>query len=248
MAVYRQIYPSFWTDPKVEDDFTPEDKYFYLYLLTNQHTSICGCYELSYRQMSRETGYNEDTAKRLLQRMQNVHRVLCYDEQTKEVLILNWYKYNWTRSDKFLTGIRKTVEYIKTPSFKEYVVGLLNGDTVSIPYVTGMDTSVSVTVTGSVSESVSVSASAKPQKHKYGYYGHVLLTDDELAKLQERFPTDWEDRIGRLDEGIELKGYKYKNHYLAILKWAESSKPTKNANRVMDELNRIYDDAVRSGE
>ena len=30
MAVYRTIHISFWTDTKVVDDFTPEDKYFYL--------------------------------------------------------------------------------------------------------------------------------------------------------------------------------------------------------------------------
>ena len=43
MAVFRTISNSFWTDSKVDDTFTPEDKYFYLYLLTNPHTNICGC-------------------------------------------------------------------------------------------------------------------------------------------------------------------------------------------------------------
>lgn len=27
MAIYRNVQLSFWTDNKVEDDFTPEDKY-----------------------------------------------------------------------------------------------------------------------------------------------------------------------------------------------------------------------------
>ena len=40
MATYRQIYISFWSDTKVCDDFTPEDKYFYIYLLTNPHTNM----------------------------------------------------------------------------------------------------------------------------------------------------------------------------------------------------------------
>ena len=66
MAVFRTISNSFWTDSKVDDTFTPEDKDFYLYLLTNPHTNICGCYEISNKQMSRETGYNEDTIKRLI--------------------------------------------------------------------------------------------------------------------------------------------------------------------------------------
>ena len=32
MARYRNVSTSFWEDNKVVDDFTPEDKYIYLYL------------------------------------------------------------------------------------------------------------------------------------------------------------------------------------------------------------------------
>lgn len=65
----------------------------------------------------------------------------------------------------------------------------------------------------------------KQTKHKYGEYKNVLLTDTEYGKLKERFP-DVDARIKKLDEGIELKGYKYKSHYLAIIKWAEKDKPS----------------------
>ena len=27
-----------------------------------------------------------------------------------------------------------------------------------------------------------------------------------------------------MDEGVELKGYKYKSHYLAIIKWSQNEK------------------------
>lgn len=59
----------------------------------------------------------------------------------------------------------------------------------------------------------------KPMKHKYGEYNNVLLTDDELCKLKDKFP-DWEDRIERLSGYIESKGAKYKSHYATILNWA----------------------------
>lgn len=121
MAYYRTISLSFWTDSKVDDNFTPEDKYFYLYLLTNPHTNICGCYEISHKQMERETGYNLDTVKRLLGRMEKEHRVIAYSVETKEVLILNWHKYNWTRSEKVLKSVRETAQYIKNSSFKEFI-------------------------------------------------------------------------------------------------------------------------------
>ena len=61
-------------------------------------------------------------------------------------------------------------------------------------------------------------AKRKPQKHKYGQYQHVLLTDEQLLKLKAEYP-NYLDLITYLDEYIEMKGYKAKNHYLAIKKW-----------------------------
>ena len=151
MAVYRQIYMKFWNDDsKVVDEFTPEDKYFFLYLMTNPHTNLTGCYELSMKAAARETGYNEETIVRLMDRMERVHKVICYDRDTKEVLIVNWHKYNWTASDKLLQSVRNQLQFIRSNKFREYVEGMVNGDTVSIPYGYGMDTSISVSVTDTV--------------------------------------------------------------------------------------------------
>ena len=62
--------------------------------------------------------------------------------------------------------------------------------------------------------------SAKQVKHKYGEYQHILLTDDELDRLKKDFgETDTQKAIKLLDEAIEMKGYKYKSHNLAIRKW-----------------------------
>ena len=60
----------------------------------------------------------------------------------------------------------------------------------------------------------------KKEKHKHGEYAHVLLTDDELSKLEDEFGIDKTDKAIRfLDEYIEMKGAKYKSHYLAMRKW-----------------------------
>lgn len=56
------------------------------------------------------------------------------------------------------------------------------------------------------------------KKHKYGEYKHVLLTDDDLEYLKSKY-TNYEELIKYLDEYIEMKGYKAKNHKLAIEKW-----------------------------
>ena len=146
MAIYRTIQMTFWTDSKVIDDFTPEDRYFYLYLMTNPHTNLAGCYELSMTQMATETGYTKETIGKLIERMETKHNVIRYSLVTKEVLIMNWNKYNWTSSPKFRIPLQKEIESVKNVNFKAFLEGLLYGnDTVSIPYQYGSDTTVTVT-------------------------------------------------------------------------------------------------------
>jgi hypothetical protein len=60
----------------------------------------------------------------------------------------------------------------------------------------------------------------KKEKHKYGEYAHVLLTNDEKAKLDSEFGIDeTAAAIKYLDEYIEMKGTSYKSHYMALRKW-----------------------------
>lgn len=146
MAIYRNIQFSFWSDSKVTDDFTPEDKYFYLYLLTNPQTNICGCYQISYSQMENQTGYNRETINRLIERFEKVHNVIRFCADTKEILILNWHKYNLNKSEKTLTGAESVANYIKTPEFKEYVfhvIDCIRNDTPCMGYQCPIQASVS---------------------------------------------------------------------------------------------------------
>ena len=67
------------------------------------------------------------------------------------------------------------------------------------------------------------SATATATRHQYGQYKNVLLSDDEMSKLQSEFP-DWEQRIERLSEYIASKGAKYKSHLATIRAWARKDK------------------------
>lgn len=148
MATYRNIQMSFWTDSKVTDDFTPEDRYFYLYLMTNPHTNLAGCYELSLKIASNETGYTKEVIENLIDRFTTVHNLIRYSRNTKEVLILNWSKFNWTSSEATMKGVRKSVSEVKDLEFKGFLESLLNKEEgVSIPPMDGMGETVTFTDT-----------------------------------------------------------------------------------------------------
>lgn len=189
MAIYRNIQMSFWTDSKIVDEFTPEDRYFYLYLFTNPHTNLAGCYELSTKQASVELGYDIYAVKSLLRRFEEVHGVIKYAERTKEVLILNWHKYNWTNSSKFRKPLLEEIQRIKTDAFRNYLLNIYNNNTVSIPYAYPMDTTVAVTDTVSDTDTDSVAVDMND-----------LLSTDEIHKLYERY-----ERAGDLIEQVQAE-------------------------------------------
>ena len=68
----------------------------------------------------------------------------------------------------------------------------------------------------------------KPVKHKYGLYKNVLLSDEDMQKLQAEFP-DYKERIERLSEYMDYKGTKYKNHLSTIRAWARKDEQAKKA-------------------
>ena len=89
----------------------------------------------------------------------------------------------------------------------------------------------------------------KVVKHKYGEYSNVLLTTEELEKLQNEYP-DCDERIERLSSYVASTGKVYKSHYATIRNWArkDAEKPkvqvkakTQAKNKFNDFPQREYD-------
>ena len=85
----------------------------------------------------------------------------------------------------------------------------------------------------------------KPAKHTFGEYKHVRLSDEELEKLKNEYSEELTNTaITYLDEYIEMKGYKAKNHYLCIKKWVISAvkeRQIRKPNNKAQELDNFYD-------
>lgn len=58
------------------------------------------------------------------------------------------------------------------------------------------------------------------KRHKYGEYKNVLLSDEDMDKLNAEFPADYTERIERLSSYIASSGKSYKNHLAVIRSWA----------------------------
>ena len=91
--------------------------------------------------------------------------------------------------------------------------------------------------------SIAKSSPKKPKKHKHGEYNNVLLTDDELEKLQLEYP-DWSDRIERLSSYIASTGKAYKSHYATIRNWAKKDTQQQIVQPRPQQRGSGYNDAI----
>lgn len=227
MGIKRIVDTAFWTDGKV-DEFSPEDKYFMLYLLTNPFSTQLGIYEISIKQVAFQLGYSVDTVKVLLERFENKYGIIIFSADTNEVAIKNFLRHSIIKGGKPVEDcIKKEMSKVKDRTLLCQVFSHISdkddvNETVRkiiIQYENQNENENENENDNDVSYHDSSTNRQKPAKHKYGEYKNVLLTDVELEKIKAEFP-DWEERIERLSSYVASHGKSYKSHYATIRNWA----------------------------
>lgn len=142
MAKYRYVYTTFWNDPRVVEEMTAEDKYFFLYLLTNESTTQIGIYQITKKQMAFDLGYSPESTNALLQRFTDHHKLIRYNTETREIAIKNWGKYNLSKGGKpIIDCIKKELALVKDLTLIEYVGSYVEKDDIRQLYESYYDTS-----------------------------------------------------------------------------------------------------------
>ncbi|MFB6466818.1 DnaD domain protein [Cytobacillus sp. Hz8] len=122
MAKYRMVRTEFWKNPIVSEEMTPEDKYFYLYLLTNPQTTQIGIYRITKKQMAFDLGYSIESVASLMERFTRQHKLIRYNPQTRELAIKNWGKDNLHKGGKpVMDCILSELKEVEDHSLIQYV-------------------------------------------------------------------------------------------------------------------------------
>lgn len=129
MGIRRIVDTDFWLDDKVIDLFSPEDRYFLLYLLTNPHTTQLGIYPINKKVIAFEMGYSLETVKVLLERFEKKYDMIRYSEKTSEVAIKNYLRHSVIKGGKPVEDLlRKEISKVKDQSLLRYVYKKLETD------------------------------------------------------------------------------------------------------------------------
>ena len=84
--ITRNVRQDFWTDPTFED-WTPEDKYFYLYLITSAETQL-GIWRFNRRIAAVQLGYSPEAIESLLNRFTEYGEIE-FSEETHEICLVH---------------------------------------------------------------------------------------------------------------------------------------------------------------
>ena len=161
------------------------------------------------------------------------------------VVIKHWKIHNYIQKDRYketvykeekaMLAVKENNSYtIGIPAVNQLDTGCIqNGYRMEAQVRLGKDSIDKVSIDIDDSDE---STPARPVKHKYGEYKNVLLTDEEVEKLQAEFP-DLNNRIERLSSYVASTGKRYKSHYATIRNWARKDaevRPNKAAS-MLDE-------------
>lgn len=96
----RVVDTNFWMSPEVLDQYSVEDKYFYLYLVTNTQSSQVGIYSIPKKVMSFETGFTAEAIEVLIDRFSNTYEKIIYDVGTQEIALTDSLKWSVLKGGK----------------------------------------------------------------------------------------------------------------------------------------------------
>ena len=113
MAKQRYISTGFWTDRWVRT-LTPNERYLYMYLLTNPETSIAGIYKILMDRIEFDTGLDMETLQRAFESFQGASKAYYFDEEW--VVIPTWPKHQRvTEKNNIRIGIDRVLMELPEP-------------------------------------------------------------------------------------------------------------------------------------
>ena len=235
--IKRIVSTGFWEDKKVTDEFSVEDRYFMLYLLTNPHTTQLGIYELSISTMSNETGYNRDVVKVLLDRFQNKYDVIRYSFVTGEIAIKNYLKHSIIKGGKPVYDcLLKEAKMVDDRSLLSYIYNSLSNKQIDnitvIDFLNYIEKEISNKEINNNNDNDNERIVDESSKR------FIPPTVDMVSEycLERNNSVDPEEFVDfYTSKGWLIGKNKMKDWKAAVRTWERSSKPKKQETNVFDE-------------
>ena len=127
MPNFRQIHVSIWKDTWFLD-LEPDEKLLFIYLFSNESTSLSGMYRLSAKVVSFETSIDKKRMAEIMDKFAKAGKVYTDGDV---IWVVHMRKYHETKSSKVLTRIASDIADIQDCTLKRKYIAYYNQ---KIPY------------------------------------------------------------------------------------------------------------------
>jgi uncharacterized phage protein (TIGR02220 family) len=109
--------------------FSPEDKLFMLYLMTNPHTTQLGIYSLNKKIMAFELGYSVDAISVLIDRFETKYDIIRFSKETNEIALKNSLRHSIVKGGRPVEDLLlKEIKQVKNKSLLKFVYDGISND------------------------------------------------------------------------------------------------------------------------
>jgi hypothetical protein len=114
MREYTKTSPAIWQSTRFRSLPVDDDRFCFVYLLTNQHQNSAGCYALPPGYAATDLRWTPEKY-RLSLAAQVSAGLIQVDPETDEVLIERWFLHNPPMNEKHRLGTERAIMRIKSP-------------------------------------------------------------------------------------------------------------------------------------
>lgn len=118
MREYSKVAPALWRSQRFMGLPSDDCRYLYLYLLTNQHQTSAGCYELPPGYARVDLAWPMAKVAECMAAVQKAEMIQS-DEATNEILIVKWFKHNPPMNPSHRTGTERHARRIQSAALRD---------------------------------------------------------------------------------------------------------------------------------
>jgi len=195
---YRQIHPEIWSDPWFAE-LSPQEKLIFIYLFSNERSSLSGLYEITLRQIAFDTCLDIKIISSALNKFQESGKI---SRQDNYIFVANLLKRHYSASPKIKTRIIGDVNNIPDCEPKRVWIQKYSE---LIGYRYGIDTETHKIKEDKIKEDKIKEIDRLPLYdlllNHFSEYSQLKIPDDKNSKI---FFSDWFEPVSNMMESSEL--------------------------------------------
>ena len=122
MGNKRVVDPMFWDNKVVAEKMTRDEKYFFLFLITNPELRQLGIYNLPISKASYYSGFTAEEVRGFLKKFQDEYLFIRYNDDTNEIAIRNYLRHGVVSGGDGLTScLTADANNVKDKSLLRYI-------------------------------------------------------------------------------------------------------------------------------